>query len=76
MTTDEVKQRILARLPSATVEVSDPRGSSDYFAVVVKSADFAGSSRLERHRMVQDLFKAELDSGEVHALTIKTEIEE
>ena len=70
---EQVKDRILAVFPGAEVEVEDPRGSGNYYAVSVKSPLFAGKTRIAQHRMVQDVFKEELKSGEIHALTIKTQ---
>jgi BolA protein len=44
--------------------------SGAHVRVVVVSAAFDGKSPLQRHRMVNDLFKAELASGAIHALQI------
>lgn len=41
-----------------------------HFSVHIVSEAFAGKSRVERHRMVNDALAAEL-AGPVHALTIK-----
>lgn len=45
-------------------------GGETHFRVRVVSAVFAGRSRLDRHRLVNTILKAELD-GEVHALAIE-----
>ncbi|RJF66281.1 BolA family protein [Rhodopseudomonas palustris] len=44
--------------------------SETHFRVHIVSPAFAGKSRIERHRMVNDLLAAELKGG-VHALAIK-----
>ncbi len=44
--------------------------SETHFRVHIVSPAFAGKSRIERHRMVNELLAAELQGG-VHALAIK-----
>jgi BolA protein len=46
------------------------QGGETHFIVRVVSPDFAGMSRLARHRRVNDLLAAELAGG-VHALAIE-----
>jgi len=50
-----------------------PGSGSSHFRVTVVSAVFAGKSRLERHRLVNEALAAELKDG-VHALAIKAEV--
>ena len=47
-----------------------PGTGESHFRVLVVSAAFAGKSRVDRHRMVNDALAAELKDG-VHALAIK-----
>jgi BolA family transcriptional regulator, general stress-responsive regulator len=44
--------------------------SESHFRVNIVSGAFAGKSRIDRHRMVNELLAAELQAG-VHALAIK-----
>ncbi len=67
----DVKARIEGAFAECTAEVSDPRGSSNYFEAVIVSPDFAGLARIKRHRTVMALFDPELKAGSVHALTLK-----
>jgi len=46
-----------------------PGTGESHFAVKVVSSAFAGKSRLERHRMVNDVLAEEM-SGNVHALAL------
>ena len=46
------------------------RVGETHFALKIVSAAFRGKSRLERHRMVNDLLAAELAGG-VHALALE-----
>ena len=45
-------------------------GSDTHFRVTIVSPVFEGKSRVERHRLVNDLLSTELGSG-LHALAIK-----
>jgi len=49
-----------------------PGTGSSHFRVHIVSARFAGTSRIERHRLVNEALAAELRDG-VHALAIKAE---
>jgi BolA protein len=46
-------------------------GGETHFTVEIVSAQFAGKSRVMRHRMVYDLLAGEIAGG-VHALALKT----
>lgn len=69
METDKVKELIEAGLPGAQVEVT---GDGRHFEAVVTSGAFAGKSLIQQHRMVKDSVKAQIESDELHALSIKT----
>ena len=47
-----------------------PGTGESHFRVLIVSEAFVGKSRLERHRVVNDLLRDELNGG-VHALAIK-----
>jgi BolA protein len=49
---------------------SSPGTGESHFRVLIVSEDFTGKSRVERHRMVNDLLSDELKKA-VHALAIK-----
>jgi BolA protein len=49
---------------------SSPATGESHFRVLIVSEAFAGKSRLERHRLVNDAVSVELGDG-VHALAIK-----
>ncbi len=50
---------------------SSPGTGESHFRVTIVSAQFAGKSRVERHRMVNDILAEEL-AGKVHALALHT----
>lgn len=78
MNIEQMKQRLKEAYPDSTPEtelqVFDLTGTSDHWEVYVKSALFAGLSRIEQHQHVMKAFAPELQTGEVHALSIKTAI--
>ena len=69
--TDEIKQRIEEAIPDARAEVEDWTGGGDHFRATVVSPAFAGLSRIQQHRLVYDVFGAEI-GGPIHALSLKT----
>ena len=73
-TTDELKARIEAAIPNAVADVEDLTGGGDHFRATVTSPAFAGLSRIAQHRLVYDVFGAEV-GGPIHALSIKTQTE-
>ena len=73
MSPNEMKERLETAFPQSQVAVRDLTGTEDHYEVVVRSTAFAGLSRMERQQKVMAAFSAELKTGEVHALTIKTE---
>lgn len=47
-------------------------GDGRHFEAVVVSEEFLGKSRIQRHQRVNQTVKPQLDSGELHALSLKT----
>ena len=70
-TAAELKERIESALPGARASVEDLTGGGDHFRAEVVSDRFAGLSRIEQHRLVYDVFGAEI-GGPIHALSLKT----
>lgn len=68
-----MKIRLESAFPQGQVEVRDLTGTEDHYEVYVKSSLFAGLSRMEQHQKVMAAFAAELKTGEVHALSIRTQ---
>ena len=70
-TTDEIKRRIEAALPESTAEVEDWTGGGDHFRATFVSPAFDGLTRIAQHRLVYDVFGAEI-GGPIHALSLTT----
>ena len=71
MTADEITRRITAAIPDADITLEDLAGDNDHWKVTVKSASFAGQSRVAQHRMVNAAFGADLGTT-LHALAVTT----
>lgn len=83
MTVDDIiKQKLTEAFSPETLEVvneshlhaghaGSPGTGSSHFRVTVVSAKFAGLSRIDRHRLVNEALSEEL-AGPVHALALKT----
>jgi stress-induced morphogen len=69
---EDLRQRIEASIPGAHAEVEDYTGGGDHFRATVTATAFAGRSRIEQHRLVYEIFGAEI-GGPIHALSLKTQ---
>ncbi|MCO5141654.1 MAG: BolA/IbaG family iron-sulfur metabolism protein [Oligoflexia bacterium] len=67
----EIKERIESNIPTTFVDVID-LGGGDHIRAIVVSAAFQGLPLIKQHKMVLDLFVEEINSNDVHALTVKT----
>ena len=70
----DIKSRIEAAIPGARAEVEDWTGGGDHFRATVVSPAFAGLSRIQQHRLVYDVFGAEI-GGPIHALSLTTRVQ-
>jgi stress-induced morphogen len=68
---EDLKERIEQALPGSRVAVEDLTGGGDHFRAEIVSDRFEGLSRLDQHKLVYDVFGAEV-GGPIHALSIKT----
>ena len=69
-----MKTRLGQFFPNAELEVYDLTGTENHYEVLVASEVFAGLTRIQQHQKVMSAFADELKTGEVHALSIKTQI--
>ena len=71
VTTDEIKQRIEDGLPEASADVT---GDGQHFRAEIVSPAFVGLTRIQQHKLVYEIFGAEL-GARIHALSLKTTTE-
>jgi acid stress-induced BolA-like protein IbaG/YrbA len=64
---DELKDRIEAGIPGTRANVT---GDGAHFEAIVEGPAFTGLSRIAQHKLVYDVFGAEL-GDRIHALSIK-----
>jgi acid stress-induced BolA-like protein IbaG/YrbA len=69
MNPEHIKALITDGLPCETLRVE---GDGEHFEALIVSAQFAGKSRVKRQQMVNALLRPWFDSGELHALSMKT----
>jgi stress-induced morphogen len=72
---EDIRRRIETSIPGASADVEDYTGGGDHFRATVTAAAFTGRSRVEQHRLVYDIFDAEI-GGPIHALSLKTQTPE
>lgn len=60
----------LLQVENESGQHSVPAGSETHFKVVCVSSQFSGKTRVQRHRLIQEMLKAEFQSG-LHALSIQ-----
>lgn len=65
----QIKAWILHELPCEHVDVD---GDGQHFEAIIVSAAFAGLNRVQRQQRVNAVLKARFDTGELHALSMKT----
>jgi stress-induced morphogen len=72
LTADQLKSKLETLAPGTQAEVTDLTGTRDHWQATIISPVFEGKMMIEQHRLVMKLMQADIDSGVVHALTIKT----
>jgi acid stress-induced BolA-like protein IbaG/YrbA len=69
MQPEQVQNIIAEGLPCAHLQVN---GDGQHFEAIIVSAEFAGKNRVQRQQCVNAVLRAYFDSGELHALSMKT----
>ena len=69
MQPDQVKQLIAAGMACEALHVE---GDGQHFEAMVVSAEFVGKNRVQRQQRVNAVLRSFIDSGELHALSMKT----
>jgi acid stress-induced BolA-like protein IbaG/YrbA len=65
----QIEAWIVAGLPCEFVAV---QGDGQHFEAVIVSSEFVGLNRVKRQQRINAILKARFDSGELHALSMKT----
>lgn len=69
MESEQIKRIIAEGLPCEGLHVE---GDGEHFEAILVSSKFVGKSRVQRQQMVNAILRPYFDSGELHALSMKT----
>jgi acid stress-induced BolA-like protein IbaG/YrbA len=69
MHSEQIKKIIAEGLPCEGLHVE---GDGEHFEAILVCSQFAGKSRVQRQQMVNAILRPYFDSGELHALSMKT----
>ena len=69
MESEQVKRIIAEGLSCEGLHVE---GDGEHFEAILVSSQFVGKSRVQRQQMVNAILRPYFDSGELHALSMKT----
>ncbi len=70
MTSDTIRQLITEGLETTYVEVNGDDGT--HFDATIVSPEFEGLNMVRQHQLVYAALGGRIDSGEIHALALKT----
>jgi len=73
MAAADIEALIRAALPDASVEITDLAGDGDHYSAHVVSAEFAGKSRVQQHKLVYEALGGRM-GGALHALQLTTAV--
>jgi stress-induced morphogen len=71
MAATELEALLKEALPDAEIRIEDLAGDGDHYKATIRSAAFAGKSRVAQHQMVYTALKGRM-GGELHALALDT----
>ncbi len=72
MRPQEIEVMIAEALPGSRVQVEDMVGDGNHFQAIVIAEQFAGLTMIKQHQLVYSALQSHLDSGTLHALSLKT----
>jgi stress-induced morphogen len=67
----DLEKILLENFPNAKIEIKDLAGDSDHYSVHISDQIFAGKTRVQQHKIVNEALKGILGTT-LHALQIKT----
>lgn len=71
MRQEEVEALLNDAFPEADIRIEDLAGDGDHYRAIIRSAAFAGKSRVAQHQMVYAALKGRV-GNELHALALDT----
>ena len=64
---NELENIVQAKFPNAQFECIDTIGDGDHWKLVISSPEFEGMTRLQKHRIVNERMKEDIDR-QIHAI--------
>jgi stress-induced morphogen len=71
MSANDLEALLKAAFADADIQIQDLAGDGDHYKAIIRSAAFAGKSRVAQHQMVYAALKGRM-GGELHALALET----
>ncbi len=71
MPREQLETLLREGFPDAEIEIHDLAGDGDHYRAIVRSALFAGKTRVAQHQMVYAALKGRM-GGQLHALALET----
>ena len=71
MSAEELESLLREAFADAEIVIQDLAGDGDHYKATVRSAAFAGKSRVAQHQMVYAALKGRM-GGQLHALALDT----
>ena len=71
MSAGELERLLRAAFADADIEIKDLAGDGDHYKAIIRSAAFAGKSRVMQHQMVYAALQGKI-GGALHALALET----
>ena len=71
MAASELEALLREAFSDADIQIQDLAGDGDHYKAIIRSAAFAGKSRVAQHQMVYTALKGKM-GGELHALALET----
>jgi len=71
MPAHELEALLRTAFADADIQIQDLAGDGDHYKAIIRSAAFAGKSRVAQHQMVYAALKGRM-GGELHALALDT----
>ena len=72
MNPNDITLLIQNTLPTAHIQVTSD--DNRHFQASITSPTFQGKSRIQQHQMVYDIINPYIKSGEIHAISLKTQV--
>lgn len=71
MRQEEIEALLKVAFPEADIHIEDLAGDGDHYRAIIRSAAFAGKTRIAQHQMVYAALRGRV-GNELHALALDT----